>query len=52
LKFDPGVKAIVASGYVDDPVMNDHTAYGFSGAISKPCLLDELAKMLAIVLPE
>ena len=36
LKIDPDVKAIVFSGYFNDPVMKDFKAYGFMGAIAKP----------------
>ncbi len=33
---NPRVKAIVASGYSDDPVISDFRHYGFDGRISKP----------------
>jgi PAS domain S-box-containing protein len=36
LKIDPDVKAIVSSGYFDDPVMSDFKKYGFMGALPKP----------------
>jgi len=36
LKIDPDVKAIVSSGYFNDPVMSDFEKYGFMGALSKP----------------
>jgi DNA-binding NtrC family response regulator len=42
LKIDPGVKAIISSGYIDDPVMAEFSGYGFSGMIAKPYTLDEL----------
>ena len=35
-ELDPDVRAIVASGYTNDPVMVDYADYGFSGAIGKP----------------
>ena len=35
-KMNPGVKAIVSSGYALDPVMCHFQDYGFCGAISKP----------------
>ena len=30
------IRAIIASGYVDDPVMENHADYGFQGALTKP----------------
>ena len=46
LKIDPGVKAIVSSGYVDDSVIAKHKDYGFSGMVAKPYTLEELRKAL------
>jgi len=36
LKIDPDVKAILSSGYFNDPVMADFHKYGFVGAMAKP----------------
>ena len=36
LKIDPNVKAVVSSGYFNDPVMADFEKYGFKGALAKP----------------
>ena len=36
ISIDPDVKAIVSSGYFNDPVVNDFTKYRFKGAITKP----------------
>lgn len=47
---DPGVKAIVSSGYSDDPVMSDFRRYGFDGVIAKPFRADELREALNRVL--
>jgi len=35
-EIDPAVKAVVFSGYIDDPVMIHYEQYGFLGAIMKP----------------
>lgn len=44
--IDPQVKAIVSSGYSNDPVMSDYAGYGFNGVISKPYRIEELIKVL------
>jgi CheY-like chemotaxis protein len=48
--LDPGVKAIVASGYSNDPVMSRHRDYGFSGMIAKPFRMVDLARTIVEVL--
>jgi PAS domain S-box-containing protein len=52
LEIDPQVKAIVSSGYSNDPVMADFRQYGFQGFIMKPYMLMELKKTLDQVLAE
>jgi len=46
LKIDPGVKAIVSSGYSNDPVMADFREYGFSGVAAKPYKIKQLSETL------
>jgi PAS domain S-box-containing protein len=46
LEIDPQVKAVVSSGYSDDPIMAGFQKYGFSGVIAKPYKIEELGKML------
>jgi CheY-like chemotaxis protein len=36
LEFDPGVKAIVSSGYSNDPVIAQYADFGFRGVVTKP----------------
>ena len=45
-EMDPDVRAVVSSGYSNDPIMGDFGKYGFSGVISKPYRLQELARVL------
>lgn len=52
LKIDPGVKAIVSSGYSDDPVMADFRKYGFSGIAAKPYTLKTLSEIVHDVIAE
>ena len=46
MEFDPHVKAIVASGYYNDPVISRHSAFGFHGVVAKPFRLTELSQVL------
>jgi len=46
LEIDPQLKAVVSSGYSDDPIMADFQKYGFSGIIAKPYRISELDKIL------
>jgi len=44
LEIDPEIRAIVATGYSFDPVVDNYRAYGFCGAMTKPFGMDELSK--------
>jgi hypothetical protein len=46
LNADPAIKAIVSSGYAEDPVMSRPADYGFSGRLIKPYRMNELSKVL------
>jgi two-component system cell cycle sensor histidine kinase/response regulator CckA len=50
LAIDPSVRAIVSSGYSNDPVMTDFKAYGFKGIMLKPYKIKELSETLRDVL--
>jgi PAS domain S-box-containing protein len=47
---DPNIKAIVSSGYSDDPVMANFGKYGFSEVLSKPYNPEKLSNTLYKVL--
>ncbi|MEO0293113.1 MAG: hypothetical protein ABIN61_02690 [candidate division WOR-3 bacterium] len=51
LKINPKVKAIVSSGYSNDPVMSHYKDYGFSAVVIKPYDVYELSKALKSILP-
>ena len=46
LEIDPGVKAIVATGYSGDPIISNFREHGFRGALPKPFTLDQLRTAL------
>ena len=50
LELDPGVKAIVSSGYSVDPVMADFEKHGFSAVAAKPYRIEELEETLRSIL--
>ena len=50
IKFDPNVKAIVSSGYSDNPIMSQYQDHGFSGVVSKPYRIRDFSRALAIAL--
>ncbi|MFA5110401.1 MAG: PAS domain S-box protein [Desulfobaccales bacterium] len=50
-KIDPQVKAVVSSGYSEDPIMANFREYGFTEVIAKPYRVAELSKILQKVIP-
>ena len=52
LEIDPNVKALVSSGYSNDPVMAKYKDYGFKGIIIKPYDADALSKAISKLLDE
>ncbi len=45
-EIDPGVKAVLCSGYTADPLMTDFREHGFAGVLSKPFQLAKLRRTL------
>ena len=45
--INPGIKAIVSSGYSENPVMANFREYGFSGVLTKPYSMDDILKVLS-----
>jgi len=50
LQIDPHVKAIILSGYFNDPVMANFRDYGFCAAIPKPFQMKDLREILSTIL--
>ena len=50
LQVDSEVKAIVSSGYSDDPVMANPQSFGFSGVLPKPYQPNELISLVSEIL--
>ncbi len=44
--FDPAVKAIISSGYSNDPVVQDYTKHGFVGRLNKPYKINDMKLLL------
>ena len=49
-ELDPGVRAVVSSGYSNDMAMGEYRAHGFVGMIAKPYRIDDCANTLGEVL--
>ncbi|WP_292369729.1 response regulator [Methanoregula sp. UBA64] len=45
-EYDSSVKAVVSSGYANDPVVQDFGRYGFSGRLTKPYRINEMKAIL------
>ena len=44
--FDPEVKAVVSTGFSNDPVVLDFASFGFSGKLIKPYKINDLKNIL------
>lgn len=49
-QLDPQVRAIVSSGYSDNPIMSCYKDYGFQGVIAKPYKISDLGRILGALL--
>jgi CheY-like chemotaxis protein len=47
---DPGVKAVVSSGYANDSIMAEYRRHGFAGVVPKPYKIQEISKVLHEIL--
>jgi CheY-like chemotaxis protein len=46
LRIDPTVKAIVSSGYSNDPIMSNFKNFGFAGVVAKPFQIEDLSNVI------
>ena len=44
--INPAVKAVVSSGYSDDPIVANHKDYGFSAVLPKPYSIEEVSEVM------
>jgi signal transduction histidine kinase/ActR/RegA family two-component response regulator len=44
--LDPQARAIVSSGYSNDPIMSEYASHGFSGVLTKPYSMEEVSAAL------
>ncbi|MGB8168952.1 MAG: PAS domain S-box protein [Chthoniobacteraceae bacterium] len=51
-ELDPDVRAIVSSGYANDPVMSRYQEFGFCGMIAKPYEIDALGRKVAEIMAQ
>jgi PAS domain S-box-containing protein len=49
-RMDPSVRAIVSSGYSNNPVMANHRRWGFNGVVAKPYRIEQLQAAVEEVL--
>ena len=45
-EVDPDIKAIISSGYADDPIFEDYKKYGIKAVLKKPYDIAKLSKIL------
>jgi CheY-like chemotaxis protein len=45
--LDPQVRAVVSSGYSNDPILSSPREHGFAGVLAKPYTLEEVQRALA-----
>ena len=44
--IDPDVRALISTGMMNDPIVENYRAYGFCGLVPKPFTVEELSESL------
>jgi DNA-binding NarL/FixJ family response regulator len=50
--LDPEVRAVVASGYSNDPILANYVEAGFIGALCKPFTVSQISQLLDELRPK
>lgn len=50
--FDPHIRAIVSTGYINDPIMSNIHEHGFKAAVNKPFTVQQLEAAIAQALKD
>jgi CheY-like chemotaxis protein len=45
-EMDPAVKAVVSSGFANDPAVADYQSFGFAGRLAKPYKINDMKSIL------
>jgi len=45
-EIDPDIKAVISSGYSDDPAIKEYEKLGFKGVLNKPYTIEELREII------
>jgi CheY-like chemotaxis protein len=48
--LDPGLRALVSSGYSNDPILASPQEHGFEGVLAKPYTLEEIQRAISQLL--
>jgi CheY-like chemotaxis protein len=48
-ELDPNIKALVSSGYSNDPILSNFRDYGFEGVVKKPYRIQDMSDVLRSV---